>query len=181
MNGSQLHSTNLAVNSLNTRVDGVDARVTNVDNRVTAVDNRVTVVDARVTQLDSIAVKYDVNTDGTVNYSSVTLGTPASPVGIHNVANGVADSDLINLGQVRAIAKESSSGIAAAMASNIIPQAIDPNKTMFGFGVASFNGESAIAAGASVVSDNGLMTFKASVAAGTNKNVGVSFSAGFNF
>ncbi|CAJ0809787.1 YadA-like family protein [Ralstonia flaminis] len=49
------------------------------------------------------AVTYDVNTDGSVNYSSVTLGgqNAAGPVQLHNVADGTAETDAVNLRQLK--------------------------------------------------------------------------------
>lgn len=49
------------------------------------------------------AVTYDLHADGTANYNSVTLGgTQASgPVQLHNVADGAADTDAVNLRQLK--------------------------------------------------------------------------------
>ncbi|WP_234015403.1 YadA-like family protein [Burkholderia sp. BE12] len=50
---------------------------------------------------DSLAVRYDLNADGTPNYGSVTLGgTAAAPVVLTNVADGVNRSDAVNFGQL---------------------------------------------------------------------------------
>ncbi|MCD9088869.1 hypothetical protein, partial [Stenotrophomonas sp. SY1] len=52
-------------------------------------------------------MKYDLNGDGTVNYNSITLGgdtydsvTHTGGTTITNVANGVADSDAVNMSQL---------------------------------------------------------------------------------
>ncbi|WP_208630858.1 YadA family autotransporter adhesin, partial [Ralstonia insidiosa] len=49
------------------------------------------------------AVTYDVNADGTTNYGSVTLGgqNAAGPVQLHNVADGTAETDAVNLRQLK--------------------------------------------------------------------------------
>ncbi|XTE58794.1 YadA-like family protein [Enterobacter ludwigii] len=72
INGSQLFATNSAINSL-----------------------------------DAGSVKYDTHVDGTVNYNSVTLGgdtydnsTHTGGTTITNVANGVNDSDAVNMSQL---------------------------------------------------------------------------------
>ncbi|WP_341857817.1 YadA-like family protein (plasmid) [Escherichia coli] len=72
INGSQLFATNTAINSL-----------------------------------DAGSVKYDTHVDGTVNYNSVTLGgdtydnsTHTGGTTITNVANGVNDSDAVNMSQL---------------------------------------------------------------------------------
>ncbi|WP_179949008.1 YadA family autotransporter adhesin, partial [Burkholderia sp. MSMB2157WGS] len=50
---------------------------------------------------DSLAVRYDLNADGTPNYGSVTLGgTGAAPVVLTNVADGVNKYDAVNYGQL---------------------------------------------------------------------------------
>ncbi|RDS78778.1 hypothetical protein DWU98_21165 [Dyella monticola] len=50
---------------------------------------------------DPNAVRYDMNTDGSVNYGSVTLGGSASaPVVLTNVADGKNQYDAVNFGQL---------------------------------------------------------------------------------
>jgi hypothetical protein len=53
---------------------------------------------------DSLAVRYDLNDDGSANYGSVTLGCPASaPVIFTNVADGKNPYDAVNFGQLSAL------------------------------------------------------------------------------
>ncbi|WP_334011659.1 YadA-like family protein [Burkholderia cepacia] len=50
---------------------------------------------------DSLAVRYDLNKDGTPNYGSVTLGgSGAAPVRLGNVADGSSRYDAVNFGQL---------------------------------------------------------------------------------
>ncbi|WP_277625906.1 YadA-like family protein [Burkholderia cenocepacia] len=50
---------------------------------------------------DSLAVRYDLNRDGSPNYGSVTLGgTGAAPVTLTNVADGKSQYDAVNFGQL---------------------------------------------------------------------------------
>ncbi|MFC3653959.1 YadA-like family protein [Dyella humi] len=50
---------------------------------------------------DPNAVRYDLNSDGSVNYGSVTLGGPAAaPVVLTNVADGKNQYDAVNYGQL---------------------------------------------------------------------------------
>ena len=47
-------------------------------------------------------IQYDTNVDGSFNRSSLTLGTAGLPTQIRNVANGQANTDAANFGQVQA-------------------------------------------------------------------------------
>jgi autotransporter adhesin len=162
VNGSQLFATNTAINSLG---------------------NKVNVIDARVTVLDDRAVKYDINKDGTVNYNSVTLGNGKPDSGsttIGNVADGVADTDAVNVGQLNKLNKNINGGIAGAMAMASMPQANEVGKTMASAGIGYYNGGSSLAVGASRMSDNGRWVIKGGVSIGTGK-VGMAAGAGMNF
>ena len=48
------------------------------------------------------AVIYDHNTDGSINYDSVTMGGGSGGTTIHNVAAGAADTDAVNVAQMNA-------------------------------------------------------------------------------
>ena len=50
--------------------------------------------------LNNFAVKYDKNTDGTVNKNSITLAGGESGTQIHNVKAGEADTDAVNVSQL---------------------------------------------------------------------------------
>ncbi|KVU15089.1 hypothetical protein WK63_15060, partial [Burkholderia ubonensis] len=50
--------------------------------------------------LSAQAVKYDLNPDGSVNYTSVTLDPGGSAAQIHNVAAGTASTDAVNVSQL---------------------------------------------------------------------------------
>ncbi|WP_244136407.1 YadA-like family protein [Burkholderia sp. BCC0405] len=53
---------------------------------------------------DSLAVRYDLNGDGTPNFGSVTLGgSGAAPVRLTNVADGTSQYDAVNYGQLSAL------------------------------------------------------------------------------
>ncbi|MCO4880690.1 YadA-like family protein [Paraburkholderia caribensis] len=98
VNGSQLHATNQAVNQVQNQVNNISNTVNN---------------------LSAGAVQYDRNADGSVDYSSVTMGGGNAPDGtvIHNVAAGTDDSDAVNKGQMDA---------AIATVTNIANNASDP-------------------------------------------------------
>ncbi|WP_026613660.1 YadA-like family protein [Ensifer aridi] len=74
INGSQLYATNQAVESLQ----------------------------AGVGDLEETAVRYDQNPDGTrANSMTLVGGDPSAPVIIRNVGTGVADTDAVNVGQMK--------------------------------------------------------------------------------
>jgi autotransporter adhesin len=166
VNGSQLYATNAYIG---------------------AVDNKVNYVDARVTQLDSQNVKYDTNSDGTTNYNSLTLGGGKSdgPVGLHNVANGVAPTDGVNKGQLDgAIGKldsKLSGGVAAAMAMvNSAP--VDPGKSMVTAAMATYNGQTGLGLGWLRRSENGQWIVFGSVSGATGgAKVGVRIGGAFTY
>jgi autotransporter adhesin len=64
--------------------------------------------EATATKLDG-ALMYDRNTDGSVNHASVTLGGTAASDGtvIHNVAAGTADTDAVNVAQLKTVSDQS--------------------------------------------------------------------------
>lgn len=66
-----------------------------------------------------------------------------------------------------------------AMAS--LPQAYIPGKSMLTGGIATYNGEGAVAVGLSKLSDNGRWVLKISGSADTRGNAGAAVGAGFHF
>ena len=118
---------------------------------------------------------------------------------ITGVADGIEVNDAVNLGQLNALDQRVSNsvnelgykigevedganaGISAAMAMSSLPQAYIPGKSMIGGGVATYNGQSAVAVGISRVSDNGRWVIKANGTADTQGNAGGAIGAGFHF
>ncbi|MBO1530955.1 YadA-like family protein [Psychrobacter sp. F1192] len=76
---------------------------------------------------------------------------------------------------------DANAGISAAMAMSSLPQANIAGKSMIGGGIASYNGESAVAIGVSRVSDNGRWVMKINGTADTQGNAGGAIGAGFHF
>ena len=118
----------------------------------------------------NLAVTGNASVGGTLNMNSNK---------ITNVANGTSTYDAVNYGQLNETRKMLSGGIAATIAMSNIPL-VDSNKT-FAVGVAlgGYDGQSAIAAGASY-RVNPATVFRGSVAGGsaskTAVGAGVSFS-----
>jgi autotransporter adhesin len=162
-------------------------------------------VQTTVASIDQSAVKYETNADGTTNYNSVTLGgtNTNAPVTVHNVADGVAGNDAVNvnqlnaglaaanqytdakLGQVQAnldkVSREANAAAAGAMAMANLPQAAIPGKSMVSAGVAGFDGQAAMALGVSKLADNGRWIVKFSGTANSRGKVGVAAGMGFHW
>ena len=115
------------------------------------------------------------------------------------VADGIEVDDAVNFGQlttmgntlggaindlgyrVDEVEDEANAGISAAMAMSSIPQSFLPGRSLIGGGIATYNGESAVAVGLSRVSDNGRWVMKINGTADTQGNAGGAIGAGFHF
>ena len=131
--------------------------------------------------------------------SMTTNGINAGGKVITNVADGRQLNDAVNYGQlsdldrrissnindlgykIREVEDDANAGISAAMAMSSLPQAYIPGKSMIGGGIATYNGESAVAVGVSRVSDNGRWVMKINGTADTQGNAGGAIGAGFHF
>ena len=118
---------------------------------------------------------------------------------ITNVADGMAPRDAVNYGQLDAVNRnlgnsinelgyrigevedDANAGISAAMAMSSLPQSNIAGRSMIGGGIATYNGESAVAIGMSRVSDNGRWVIKVNGTADTQGNAGGAIGAGFHF
>ncbi|OLF41951.1 hypothetical protein BTV99_01755 [Psychrobacter sp. Rd 27.2] len=131
--------------------------------------------------------------------SMTTDGINAGDKTITGVADGIEVNDAVNLGQLNAldgklsnsvnelgykineVEDDANAGISAAMAMSSLPQAYIPGKSMVGGGIATYNGQSAVAIGVSKVSDNGRWVIKVNGTADTQGNAGGAVGAGFHF
>nr|WP_244107435.1 YadA-like family protein [Burkholderia cenocepacia] len=107
INGSQLHGTAQSVADTIGGGTTVDADGKLADTSIEVNGNKYKTVAEAVQAAaaygatDSLAVRYDLNGDGTPNFGSVTLGgTGAAPVRLTNVANGTTQYDAVNFGQL---------------------------------------------------------------------------------
>ena len=155
-------------------------RITNVAAGVNATDA------VNVSQLKSSeagGVRYDTKADGSIDYSNITLGGGNSgTTRISNISAGVNNNDAVNYAQLKQSVQETkqytdqrmvemdnklsktesklSGGIASAMAMTGLPQAYTPGASMASIGGGTYNGESAVALGVSMVSANGRWVYK---------------------
>nr|WP_264164673.1 YadA-like family protein [Burkholderia cenocepacia] len=107
INGSQLHGTAQSVADVIGGGTTVDADGKLADTSIEVNGSKYKTVAeavqaaAQYGATDSLAVRYDLNRDGTPNYGSVTLGgTGAAPVRLTNVADGASQYDAVNFGQL---------------------------------------------------------------------------------
>ncbi len=155
-------------------------RITNVAAGVNATDA------VNVSQLKSSeagGVRYDTKADGSIDYSNITLGGGnGGTTRISNVSAGVNNNDAVNYAQLKQSVQETKQytdqrmvemdnklsktesklggGIASAMAMTGLPQAYTPGASMASIGGGTYNGESAVALGVSMVSANGRWVYK---------------------
>ncbi|AFQ52072.1 YadA-like family protein [Burkholderia cepacia] len=92
VNGSQLYATNQNVATQTTRVDNLTTNVSTLTSNLATTNTNVT----NLQQADKLNVKYDGSDKNTV-----TLGGAGHvPVKLSNVADGVANNDAVNVGQL---------------------------------------------------------------------------------
>ncbi|AIZ79134.1 YadA-like family protein [Actinobacillus equuli] len=143
-------------------------------------------VKAGDTTIDSDGVKI-------TNGPSVTKsGIDAAGNKITNVKAGEADTDAVNVSQLKAatgnvhnrinkVNKELRAGIAGANAAAGLPQVYIPGKSMVAAAAGTFKGESALAVGYSRSSDNGKVILKLQGNANTRGDLGGSVGVGYQW
>ena len=172
VNGSQLHASN-----------------TNIQN---VVDGKAGLVQQ---QTNNAPVTIANHTGGTVVNMSGTDGDRR----ITGVANGQADNDAVNMGQLNSLGQgmsnqvgrldgrinkvenRANAGVAAALATAGLPQAYLPGKSMFSLGGGTWNGETGYAMGLSTVSDNGKWVLKGTASSSSRGDYGGSVGVGYQW
>lgn len=138
---------------------------------------------AQLKSSEAGSVRYDTKSDGSVDYSNISLGDgKGGTTRISNVSAGVNNNDAVNYAQLKQSVQETkqytdqrmvemdnklsktesklSGGIASAMAMTGLPQAYTPGASMTSIGGGTYNGESAVALGVSMVSASGRWVYK---------------------
>ncbi|MEL4871828.1 YadA-like family protein, partial [Pantoea agglomerans] len=138
--------------------------------------------------------------------NSVSVGSEGAERQITNVAKGTKDTDAVNLGQLNEISSsinnigtnvnrefsrlsqkidkvehKLSAGVASAMAMSAMPQPYSAGSGMMALGGGTYNGQSAIAIGASKISENGKWITKINGSANTKNDVGISVGVGYQW
>ncbi|MFA9489580.1 MULTISPECIES: YadA family autotransporter adhesin [unclassified Mannheimia] len=83
--------------------------------------------------------------------------------------------------RIDAVKDDANAGVSSAMAMASLPQAFIPGKSMLTGGMATYNGQSAVAIGLSSISDNGRWVIKVSGSVNSRGNAGGSIGAGLHF
>ncbi|EDA3775577.1 autotransporter adhesin SadA, partial [Salmonella enterica subsp. enterica serovar Stanley] len=176
-------------------------RITNV---AAGVNNTGAVNVAQLKASEAGSVRYETNADGSVNYSVLNLGDGSGgTTRIGNVSAAVNDTDAVNYAQLKRSVEEAntytdqkmgemnskikgvenkmSGGIASAMAMAGLPQAYAPGANMTSIAGGTFNGESAVAIGVSMVSESGGWVYKLQGTSNSQGDYSAAIGAGFQW
>ncbi|ECZ1017634.1 trimeric autotransporter adhesin SadA [Salmonella enterica] len=175
--------TNSVADEANTVSVGSSTQQRRITNVAAGVNNTDAVNVAQLKASEAGSVRYETNADGSVNYSVLNLGDGSGgTTRIGNVSAAVNDTDAVNYAQLKRSVEEAntytdqkmgemnskikgvenkmSGGIASAMAMAGLPQAYAPGANMTSIAGGTFNGESAVAIGISMVSESGGWVYK---------------------
>ena len=157
---------------------------------------------AKDVSFDSVSVGDVKVTNTGITVGDVSLSTGGINAGgkqITNVAAGKADTDAVNVSQLKAavggfnnvvnhlgneihrVDREARAGTASAAAMANLPQAYLPGKSMFAIAGAGHRGEHGYAAGLSTISDNGKWIIKSSVSGNTRGDVTYGAGVGYQW
>lgn len=176
-------------------------RITNVSAGVNSTD-AVNVAQLNASEAGSI--RYETNADGSANYSVLNLGDGnGSTTQISNVSAAVNDTDAVNYAQlkqsvesantytdqkmgemnskIRGVEDKMSGGIASAMAMAGLPQAYAPGASMTSIAGSTYNGETAVALGVSMVSASGSWVYKLQGTSNSQGDYSAAIGAGIQW
>ncbi|MFA6218209.1 MAG: YadA-like family protein [Erythrobacter sp.] len=200
VNGSQLYDTRLAV--AQNRVD-IDQNTADI-----------AALNSNIAGSTVVAVQYSnpgtptLSNGGTITNDVTLVGADAgAPVALHNVANGIAATDAVNLGQLdnglqsvltnatnytdlrfaqigfdlSELRTDAFSGTASAIALGTIPQTLEAGKALLGGSIGHYRGETAFGFGFSAASGDGKAVFRFNGTVDTHGKGGFAAGAGIAF
>ncbi|ECJ0307521.1 trimeric autotransporter adhesin SadA [Salmonella enterica] len=196
--------TNSVADEANTVSVGSSTQQRRITNVAAGVNNTDAVNVAQLKASEAGSVRYETNADGSVNYSVVNLGDGSGgTTRIGNVSAAVNDTDAVNYAQLKRSVEEAntytdqkmgemnskikgvenkmSGGIASAMAMAGLPQAYAPGANMTSIAGGTFNGESAVAIGVSMVSESGGWVYKLQGTSNSQGDYSAAIGAGFQW
>ncbi|ENQ8254780.1 trimeric autotransporter adhesin SadA [Salmonella enterica] len=196
--------TNSVADEANTVSVGSSTQQRRITNVAAGVNNTDAVNVAQLKASEAGSVRYETNADGSVNYSVLNLGDGSGgTTRIGNVSAAVNDTDAVNYAQLKRSVEEAntytdqkmgemnskikgvenkmSGGIASAMAMAGLPQAYAPGANMTSIAGGTFNGESAVAIGISMVSESGGRVYKLQGTSNSQGDYSAAIGAGFQW
>ncbi|ECU8995353.1 TPA_asm: hemagglutinin [Salmonella enterica subsp. enterica serovar Typhi str. CT18] len=196
--------TNSVADEANTVSVGSSTQQRRITNVAAGVNNTDAVNVAQLKASEAGSVRYETNADGSVNYSVLNLGDGSGgTTRIGNVSAAVNDTDAVNYAQlkrsveeantytdqkmgemnskIKGIENKMSGGIASAMAMAGLPQAYAPGANMTSIAGGTFNGESAVAIGVSMVSESGGWVYKLQGTSNSQGDYSAAIGAGFQW
>ncbi|EEH8242295.1 autotransporter adhesin SadA [Salmonella enterica] len=196
--------TNSVADEANTVSVGSSTQQRRITNVAAEVNNTDAVNVAQLKASEAGSVRYETNADGSVNYSVLNLGDGSGgTTRIGNVSAAVNDTDAVNYAQLKRSVEEAntytdqkmgemnskikgvenkmSGGIASAMAMAGLPQAYAPGANMTSIAGGTFNGESAVAIGISMVSESGGWVYKLQGTSNSQGDYSAAIGAGFQW
>ncbi|TGD47545.1 autotransporter adhesin SadA [Salmonella enterica subsp. enterica serovar Poona] len=196
--------TNSVADEANTVSVGSSTQQRRITNVAAGVNNTDAVNVAQLKASEAGSVRYETNADGSVNYSVLNLGEGSGgTTRIGNVSAAVNDTDAVNYAQLKRSVEEAntytdqkmgemnsklkgvenkmSGGIASAMAMAGLPQAYAPGANMTSIAGGTFNGESAVAIGVSMVSESGGWVYKLQGTSNSQGDYSAAIGAGFQW
>ncbi|EDT0437425.1 hypothetical protein GS077_003520 [Salmonella enterica] len=196
--------TNSVADEANTVSVGSSTQQRRITNVAAGVNNTDAVNVAQLKASEAGSVRYETNADGSVNYSVLNLGDGSGgTTRIGNVSAAVNDTDAVNYAQLKRSVEEAntytdqkmgemnskikgvenkmSGGIASAIAMAGLPQAYAPGANMTSIAGGTFNGESAVAIGVSMVSESGGWVYKLQGTSNSQGDYSAAIGAGFQW
>ncbi|EBQ8986290.1 hypothetical protein DKU19_02600 [Salmonella enterica subsp. enterica serovar Stanley] len=196
--------TNSVADEANTVSVGSSTQQRRITNVAAGVNNTDAVNVAQLKASEAGSVRYETNADGSVNYSVLNLGDGSGgTTRIGNVSAAVNGTDAVNYAQLKRSVEEAntytdqkmgemnskikgvenkmSGGIASAMAMAGLPQAYAPGANMTSIAGGTFNGESAVAIGVSMVSESGGWVYKLQGTSNSQGDYSAAIGAGFQW
>ncbi|EAM1729901.1 trimeric autotransporter adhesin SadA [Salmonella enterica] len=196
--------TNSVADEANTVSVGSSTQQRRITNVAAGVNNTDAVNVAQLKASEAGSVRYETNADGSVNYSVLNLGDGSGgTTRIGNVSAAVNDTDAVNYAQLKRSVEEAntytdqkmgemnskikgvenkmSGGITSAMAMAGLPQAYAPGANMTSIAGGTFNGESAVAIGVSMVSESGGWVYKLQGTSNSQGDYSAAIGAGFQW
>ncbi|EJS9528224.1 trimeric autotransporter adhesin SadA [Salmonella enterica] len=196
--------TNSVADEANTVSVGSSTQQRRITNVAAGVNNTDAVNVAQLKASEAGSVRYETNADGSVNYSVLNLGDGSGgTTRIGNVSAAVNDTDAVNYAQlkrsveeantytdqkmgemnskIKGVGNKMSGGIASAMAMAGLPQAYAPGANMTSIAGGTFNGESAVAIGVSMVSESGGWVYKLQGTSNSQGDYSAAIGAGFQW